>query len=122
MKEVFFSKYVFAVLCILVLLVIVWYCFIRGHEESYTIDYCGEKECYEGARDSYPVGTKVKLCYGLIASDTDYSFYLDEQPLQYEYDSEKGFVIQFTMPKHDVKLECVTKNTMVYEDLEYEGD
>lgn len=113
MKEVFISKCTFAVLGILMLLVISGICFIRRLGESYTIDYCGEKECYEGAKNSYPAGTKVKLYYGLIATDTDYSFYLDEQPLQYEYDSEKGFIIQFTMPNHDVKLECVTNNSMI---------
>ena len=113
MKAIFISKFTFAVWGILILFAIAGFCFIRCLGESYTIDYCGEKGCYEGAKDSYPAGTEVKLCYGLIATDTDYSFYLDEQPLQYEYDSEKGFIIQFTMPNHDVKLECVTKNSMV---------
>lgn len=115
MKEVFFSKNTIAVLGVLILLVMAVFIFLRCFRESYAVDYCGEKECYEGAKDTYPVGAKVKLCYGLIATDTDYSFYLDEQPLQYEYDSEKGFIIRFTMPNHDVKLECVVNNSMAYE-------
>jgi len=115
MKEVFFSKNTIAVLGVLILLVMAVFIFLRCFRESYAVDYCGEKECYEGAKDTYPAGAKVKLCYGLIATDMDYSFYLDEQPLQYEYDSEKGFIIRFTMPNHDVKLECVVNNSMAYE-------
>lgn len=113
MKAVFISKCTFAGFGILILLVIAGGCFMRCFGESYTIDYCGEKGCYKGAKDSYPAGTKVKLCYSLIATDTDYSFYLDGQPLQYEYDSAKGVIIQFVMPNHNAKLECVTKNSMV---------
>ena len=55
------------------------------------------------------------LYYDLIATDTDYSFYLDGEPLNVGYDHGKGFEIRFVMPEHDVKLECRSKNTMIYE-------
>ena len=115
MKEVFFSKSTIVVLVVVILLVIAVFLISGCFRETYAVDYCGEIECYEGAKESYPAGAKVKLCYSFIASDTDYSFYLNGQPLKYDYDSNKGFVIQFTMPKHDVKLECVMNNSMVYE-------
>ena len=81
----------------------------------YKVDYNGQKDCYQGAKESYRAGQKVVLYYDLIATDTDYSFYLDGEPLNYGYDHEKGFEITFVMPEHDVKLECRSKNSMVYE-------
>ena len=81
-------------------------------KEKYRVDYDGMKEFYGKAKDSYPAGAKVTVYYDLIATDTDYSFYLDGEYLQTEYDEKKGFVITFTMPAHDVKLECRTVNSM----------
>jgi len=80
--------------------------------KTYEIDYCGEQQMYDGAKDSYAPGKEVTLRYTLIASDTSYAFYLDGEELDVEYDSNKGYFIRFTMPDHDVCLECVTKNTM----------
>lgn len=80
--------------------------------EKYNIDYCGSKYCYSNAKDSYKAGSKVTLYFELIATDTDYSFTLDGKPLNWSYDEKKGFVIEFTMPEHDVKLECHSKNSM----------
>lgn len=119
MKEFIFSKIIIVILSVVILIVIVACLYIKCFGKTYTIDYCGEKECYEGKKDSYPAGTKVKLYYNMIATDTDYSFYLDGQPLQYNYDSEKGFIIQFIMPKQDVKLECIMTNSMVQEALDF---
>ena len=82
---------------------------------KYNVDYCGAKDLYRGAKDSYKAGAKVTLYFELIATDTDYSFTLDGEPLRYTYDEKKGFVISFTMPEHDVKLECNTRNSMYYE-------
>ena len=80
--------------------------------KTYEVDYCGEQQMYDGAKDSYAPGKEVILRYTLIASDTSYAFYLDGEELDVEYDSNKGYFIRFTMPDHDVRLECVTKNTM----------
>lgn len=81
--------------------------------ETYQVDYCGSKFCYSNAKDSYRAGTEVTLYFELVATDTDYSFLLDGEPVNYTYDDKKGFVIQFTMPDHDVKLECDSRNSML---------
>lgn len=83
--------------------------------KRYKVDYCGQKTCYSNAKDSYKAGSKVTLYFELIATDTDYNFTLDGNPVNWSYDNEKGFVIEFTMPEHDVKLECHTKNSMTWE-------
>lgn len=88
------------------------------NKNSYTVDYCGAKYCYSNAKDSYKAGTNVKLYFELIATDTDYSFTLDGEPVKWSYDENKGFVIEFTMPEHDVKLECHSKNSMLPDNYE----
>ena len=62
------------------------------------VDYHGSRSSFTGAKDSYAAGTEVVLYYDLIATDTDYSFRLDGEPLNPGYDGEKGYVIRFTMP------------------------
>ncbi len=82
--------------------------------EKYRVEY-DSKACYSNARDYYRAGSKVKLYYELIATDTDYSFLLDGEAIPFTYDEKKGFVIEFIMPEHDVTLECETRNSMVYQ-------
>lgn len=83
--------------------------------KKYKVDYCGQMSSYENAKPAYRAGEKVELYYPFIATDTDYSFYLDGESVNYDYDDKHGFVISFIMPDHDVKLECVMKNLMIYD-------
>ena len=80
---------------------------------KYKVDYGGAKYLYANAKDSYRAGSTVTLYFELIATDTDYSFFLDGEPVSFTYDAQKGFVIRFTMPEHDVKLLCNTVNSMM---------
>ena len=48
-------------------------CFVK----KYRVDYCGSKDCYTGAKDSYRAGAEVVLYYDMIATDTNYTFYLE---------------------------------------------
>ena len=82
-------------------------------EKKYKIDYCGQKSFYKGAKDSYRAGDKVRLYYGMIATDTDYSFFLDGERFSPGYSEKEGFVISFTMPEHDVTLKCTHVNSML---------
>ena len=49
----------------------------------------------------------------MMATDTDYRFYLDYEPVNFTYDERKGFVIEFTMPEHDVTLDFSSVNSML---------
>ena len=84
------------------------------NKDKYKIDFGGQESFFEGAKDSYREGESVTLYYDLIATDTDYSFFLDGEEINVDYDLDRGFVISFTMPAHDVTLECKSENTMVY--------
>lgn len=88
-------------------------------EKKYKIEYDGFVSEYVTARSAYKAGETVTLYYDLIATDTDYSFYLDGEPLRYDYSDEHGFILTFVMPEHDVKLECSMKNSMEYDGGEY---
>ena len=81
---------------------------------TYQVDYNGQKDLYEGARDSYRAGETVTLYYPYIATDTDYSFTLDGEPVKMEYDEQKGIVLSFVMPDHDVSLDYQTTESMEY--------
>ena len=84
-----------------------------GCGKKYNVDYEGQKSFYKGARDSYREGERVRMYYFMIATDTDYSFFLDGERLNPAYDERKGYIIEFTMPAHDVKLICESKNSML---------
>ena len=101
-----------SVVSIAVVLIISAFVLTGCSDKKYQVDYCEQKSCYKNAKDSYKAGTKVKLYFDLIATDTDYSFSLDGESLNYEYDQNKGFIIIFVMPEHDVKLECHSRNSM----------
>ena len=82
---------------------------------KYNVDYNGSKDSFKGAKDKYTAGASVKLIYRkeLIGTDTDYSFYLDNERLNPEYTQNKGYIIRFKMPEHDVKISVKSVNSMV---------
>ncbi len=77
----------------------------------YEVDYCGMQGLYGNAKDSYTEGELVVLRYELIATDTNYSFYVDDEPIDFNYEGG-AYVLSFVMPSHTVKLECRTSNSM----------
>ena len=120
----FTKKNIIFVIIVLVIILLVGVLVITGcsgnSSDVYKVDYCGQKSCYKNAKDSYKAGTKVELYFDLVATDTDYSFYLDGERINYEYDDRKGFIIKFVMPEHNVKLECESHNSMEYNSYEEE--
>ena len=84
--------------------------------KMHKVDYCGQQGFYEDAKEAYKEGEKVTLRYNLIATDTDYAFYLDDEPVSVQYENE-AYVIRFVMPNHDVKLDCQTTNSMENMDM-----
>ena len=86
--------------------------------KKYHVDYSGSKRSYKNAKDSYRAGKTVTLYYPYIATDTNYSFYLEGAELEESYVEGKGFKLSFVMPAHDVRLECRSRNTMVFDPSE----
>ena len=82
--------------------------------KKYKVDYGEDLEDFEGAKQEYRAGEKVRICFKdeAIGTDTDYSFYLDGERLDTGYQSGKGYVIEFTMPEHDVRLTVNAASSM----------
>ncbi|MCQ2456924.1 MAG: hypothetical protein MJ096_06170 [Clostridia bacterium] len=90
-------------------------CLFGCGRKKYNVDYRGQKDFFTGAEDSYAAGEKVKLYYDLIATDTDYTFYVDGERVRVDWNENKGFIIKFTMPDHDIEVYCESVNTMIRE-------
>ena len=95
---------------------------ICAKTHTYKIDFSGQKCCYAAdaedfsePRDTYRAGEKVVLYYIAVATDTSYTFLLDGENLNPSYSHERGYCIEFVMPDHDVKLQCMSRNTMLLE-------
>lgn len=84
-----------------------------GSAEKYSIEY-DSKDLYRGAKDSYKAGQTVTLGFPYVATDTSYSFYLNGVPIDKTYSDIGGYKLTFVMPPYDAKLECVTRNDMMY--------
>ncbi len=82
--------------------------------DLYHVDYNGDIIDFTGAKNYYHAGEEVTIYYGFIATDTDYSFYLDDEYLNVGYSDDKGFIISFTMPAHDISIRVESRNSMEY--------
>ena len=69
---------------------------------------------YELKKKTYAAGEEVTAYFNFIATDTDYTFYCenDDVNIKTDYDNAHGYVITFTMPAHDVTLGVKSRNTM----------
>ncbi len=72
---------------------------------------------FTSKKTSYAVGESVTVYYDLIATDTDYSFYVEEDDvdLHRDYDTAHGYVFMFAMPDHDVTIHVSSRNSMLRE-------
>ena len=100
-------KFIAIITFVIVLVLVNVLVFSGCSEAMYKVDYCGQKDKYSNAQDSYKAGSEVELCYTMVATEYSYKFYLDGECVDYEYDDVTGYyVVSFVMPDHDVKLEC----------------
>ena len=96
-------------------------------DKKYKVSYRGGKQFFRNARDAYRAGELVEVWFDLIATDTDYTFFVDNTVINPRYESGKGYIISFVMPDHDVFVDIKMKNTMEYRQSpavtrEYEGE
>lgn len=80
-------------------------------KKKYKVNYHGQEQWFRGAKCSFAAGTQVTLVYFMIATDTDYSFYVDGKPAKTEW-KNNAYVILFTMPDHDIEVYCEERNSM----------
>ena len=82
-------------------------------KQKYKLNFDGYG--FESKKTEYAAGEKVTVYYDFIATDTDYSFYIDDDVEMTEsYDDTHGYIFKFTMPAHDVTLREESRNSMEY--------
>ena len=72
---------------------------------------------FTSKKTEYKEGEEVTVYFDLIATDTDYRFWLDDSSveLKQSYDHTHGYIFTFTMPDHDITLEYEFHNSMEYD-------
>ncbi len=91
--------------------------FFGGCDKTkYEVDYCGQKDSFTNAEDSYEEGENVELYFPYVATDTNYSFYVEGADCKIDYADDKGYIISFTMPANSVKVWYESVNSMMYID------
>ncbi len=83
--------------------------------KKHTVDYGGQQKFYNGAKDKYRAGETVEFSFDMIATDTTYDFYVDGEYINAGYSDDRGMIVKFVMPDHDVKVELKTRNLMIEE-------
>lgn len=82
-------------------------------QQKYKLNYDGYG--FESRRTEYAAGDRVTVYYDLIATDTDYTFYIDDDvKMKQTYDNDHGYIFTFTMPDHDVTIHEEHRNSMEY--------
>lgn len=100
---------------LVVLLVLVSVLFLSACSQKYTVDYDGMQSFFEGAKSSYKAGEKVRFGFYPV-TDCSQHVYIDGESYNYDYDDELGmFVVEFTMPEHEVKVEYSMENDSIME-------
>lgn len=80
--------------------------------QKYALNFDGYG--FESKKTAYAAGDRVTVYFKLIATDTDYRFWADDDvALSQDYDNEHGYIFNFTMPKHDVTLHVESHNSML---------
>ena len=90
----------------------------------FTVDFDGNNFMYRDPRTNeppaeiYAYGELVIFRLEIWATDTRYTFFLDDKEINDSYDEKYGYCFKFMMPDHDVKFTYTTQNTMIYDPSE----
>ncbi len=104
-----------------------FFAFLLGVILMLTLFGCGRQKYklqfdgygFESKKTAYAAGDRVTVYYGMVATDTDYHFRIDDDvALTQDYDDDHGYVLAFVMPEHDVTLRVESRNSMVYTERE----
>ena len=104
---------IIAAVTVIVILSVLFFVLSSSKAEKYHV-ICSTG-VFENVKNSYKAGQQVKIYFPYVATDTDYSFYLDGERIRpSDYSDSKGYTISFVMPSHDVELTYNSKNSMEY--------
>lgn len=101
-------------ICICLMISVVFSCLtvISEGKGVYSVDYCGSKDAFLNAEDTYAVGETVELQF-LMMTDTDYDMIVDGERVYMTYSEElNDMVYRFVMPDHDIRIRFRSENSM----------
>ena len=81
--------------------------------KKYKLNFDGDEFAYKNVKPGYREGENVTVYFDMIATDTNYSFFVDDEPINPGYETSLGYIISFKMPAHDVKIKCISQNSML---------
>ena len=82
--------------------------------KKYTLNF--DRSGFESEKTEYAAGETVTVYYDIIATDTDYWFFIDDDvEMKESYDNDHGYIFTFVMPDHDVTMRVESRNSMMYE-------
>ena len=81
--------------------------------KKYRLIFDGDEFAYKNIKSGYKDGENVTVYFDMIATDTNYSFFVDGMRYNPGYEAGLGYVISFKMPAHDVAIKCISRNTMI---------
>ena len=101
-------------LFLMILGVIVMFTLFGCGKQKYKLHFEGYG--FQSSKTEYAAGEQVTVYYDLIATDTDYRFWLDDESvkMKQDYDDRHGYVFTFTMPDHELTLHVSSHNSMEY--------
>ncbi|GEM_PF-419607 len=82
--------------------------------KKYKINFDGCKAGFRDPAECFRVGEAVRLCFDMIATDTNYTFLVDGEPFSPRYE-DHCYVLEFAMPDHDVTIKVNSRNVMLRE-------
>ena len=71
-----------------------------------------ERSGFKTEKTMYAPGEAVEVSY-MGLTDTSYRFYSDDVDFDQDYDWQRGVILRFTMPEHDVKIGVSSRNSMM---------
>ena len=81
--------------------------------KKYKLNFDGDDFAYKNVKSGYKEGENVTVYFDMIATDTNYSFFVDDELINPGYETSLGYIISFKMPAHDVKIKCISQNSML---------
>ena len=90
--------------------------------KRYNVDYGEYFQSFVKAKKSYPAGEVVKLYFKDYSDGDGFTFIVDGEKINPSFNEEKGYIVMFTMPEHDISVRVNKFNDTDLELLTYESD
>lgn len=82
---------------------------------EYALHFANGISSFPNAKETYRPGECVRIYYPFVATDTRYSFFVDDVSITPSFSPDKGFILEFMMPDHDATIRIEAENIMLFD-------